>query len=84
MAALTRRSGSRSVTRAFWQEKEGGREGGREGGLNGSQLFIHPLAGIDLVHGRLDSQVGLQVHDKGVLERKEGGGEGGREGGREG
>ena len=30
MAALTRRSGSRSVTRAFWR-REGGREGWREG-----------------------------------------------------
>ena len=46
--------------------------------------MIRSLAGIDLVHSRLDSQTGLQVHNQSVLQRKEGGGEGGREGGREG
>ena len=39
--------------------------------------FLHPLAGVDFIHGRLDPQIGLQVRDESVLE------EGEREEGRE-
>ena len=38
--------------------------------------MIRSLAGIDLIHSRLDSQVGLQVRDQSILQRKEGGREG--------
>lgn len=39
--------------------------------------FLHPLAGIDFIHGSLDPRVGLEVRDEGVLDE-------GREGGKEG